>query len=115
MAEKRIAIVHCDPGVQNTGTVENIVIAGSDRDEALAEVVRARYPADYLTADCTGYSVAIGDRWQDGRFYHGAEPAVRLQTEKEQLAELRQNARRLDLAVLELMDHLTQRGGEADV
>lgn len=107
MAEKRTAIIRCDNG-QIEGEVENIIISGSDQDDAVSEMIVARYPMGYIAADCTGWNTAIGDRYKDGKFYRLGEQVPRISTAKEEISTLRTSSSQMNLAVMALMDQIVE-------
>ena len=107
MAEKRTAIIRCDNG-QIEGEVENIIISGSDQNDAASEIVAARYPVGYIAVDCTGWNTVIGDRYKDGKFYRLGEQVPRILAAKEEISTLRTSSSQMNMAIMALMDKIVE-------
>lgn len=62
--EAKKAIIICDDGVSNRGTVANIIVCDEKGTQGII------LPENQLLWDCTNFVVSIGDRFDNGVFSH---------------------------------------------
>lgn len=68
-------------------------------------------PEDQTLWDCTQYAVAIGDTFNDGRFYHESEPAEYVPSDTEKIAMVQaENAQLKEITNTILLDNLKREG-----
>lgn len=84
MIEQRKAVILLDDGVENRGKVINIIICST------TGILGLRMPRNQTLWDCTDFSVAIGDRFEDGIFTREGVPVEHIETSQDTIAALEQ-------------------------
>lgn len=84
--------------VIENGIVKNI-IEGSDEG-----IKGMRFPLGITVWDCGTYPVALGDRWENGRFYRDEDELAPVPTPEQEIAQLKDQLLQSDLALAELAE-----------